>query len=568
MCSSITAEIGSNMNSFDFANLPTELLYKIFDQYVSVGKSNCASVEQRSPNAYKRMLPLRLLNRRLGSIVESYIRKYAPIQKSVIAEANFIEPNEIVPLQPLIRMKPFIDYKDGPLKFVGSNVLKRLTPMIDERNVNFTFRMHKKNASQCRSKCTKTFCCYRGDEHVVYVHFGINFATVDSHCSKDDNQFQTICAHESCPRRVAVAISGGVDSAVSALILKKRGYNVLGIHMINWDQVEEGENSCPRTRDQADAESLCRRLGIQFHVVNFVKEYWNEVFLKLIAGYERGETLVPDIECNRVLKFGILHDYVRNQLDIDVVATGHYAQNSLGNLLEHPNRNFLTARDPFKDQTFFLSTLSTNQLKRSMFPIGGMMKPDVKKMADENGLTEFATKAESMGICFVGKKRNFAEFLEKYIQPKAGPIVEIESGVQIGEHRGVHLYTLGKRVSIDPLVYPNHDGVFVRRCDSTNNILYVCLGSFHPSLYAKVIRISDLHWISPDLIPNSKTTLQFRCQRTHPVVNCDFETTGDNLATIRCQLPVRAAAPGQSCVFYRDNVCLGCAKIVDVLETL
>ncbi|KAI6236121.1 TRNA-5-taurinomethyluridine 2-sulfurtransferase [Aphelenchoides besseyi] len=512
MSSSMTAEIVAN--PFDFANLPTELLYKIFDQYVGIRKTNCAPIKQRSSTAYKRMLPLRLLNKRLGSIVELYIGSYAPVQKCVIAEANFIEPNEIIDLQPLIRTKPCIGYKDGPLKFVGSNVLKRVMPMIDKRHVNFTLRMHK-NGSQ-------------------------------------------------------FAISGGVDSAVSALILKKRGYDVLGIHMINWDHVEEGEISCPRTRDQADAEGLCRRLGIQFHVVNFVKEYWNEVFLKLIAGYERGETLVPDIECNRVLKFGLLHDYVRNQLDIDVVATGHYAQNSLGNLLEYPNKipRLLTARDSFKDQTFFLSTLSTTQLKRSMFPIGGMMKPDVKKMAEENGLTEFATKAESMGICFVGKKRNFAEFLEKYIPPKPGPIVEVESGMQIGEHRGVHLYTLGKRVSVDPLVYPNHDGVFVARCDAKNNILYVCLSSFHPSLYAKVIRIGDLHWISPHMDPTFKTTLQFRCQRTHPVVNCDFETFGDNTATIRCQLPIRAAAPGQSCVFYRDNVCLGCAKIVEVLETL
>ncbi|KAI6214424.1 TRNA-5-taurinomethyluridine 2-sulfurtransferase [Aphelenchoides besseyi] len=410
----MTAEIVAN--PFDFANLPTELLYKIFDQYVGIRKTNCAPIKQRSSTAYKRMLPLRLLNKRLGSIVELYIGSYAPVQKCVIAEANFIEPNEIIDLQPLIRTKPCIGYKDGPLKFVGSNVLKRVMPMIDKRHVNFTLRMHK-NGSQYRSK--------------------------------NKNRSQIICARKSCPRRVAVAISGGVDSAVSALILKKRGYDVLGIHMKKAKLV---------VREHAIKPTL--KVFVDVLVFNFMSLILlrNTGMKKLIAGYERGETLVPDIECNRVLKFGLLHDYVRNQLDIDVVATVP---------------RLLTARDSFKDQTFFLSTLSTTQLKRSMFPIGGMMKPDVKKMAEENGLTEFATKAESMGICFVGKKRNFAEFLEKYIPPKPGPIVEVESGMQIGEHRGVHLYTLGKRVSVDPLVYPNHDGVFVARCDAKNNILYV-----------------------------------------------------------------------------------------------
>ncbi|KAI6217043.1 TRNA-5-taurinomethyluridine 2-sulfurtransferase [Aphelenchoides fujianensis] len=343
---------------------------------------------------------------------------------------------------------------------------------------------------------------------------------------------------------------------------------------INWDHVEEGESSCPRTRDQADAQNICNRLGIELHVVNFVKEYWNEVFLKLIAGYERGLTLVPDIECNRSIKFGLLHDHVRKQFGIERIATGHYAQNSMGNFLEFEDRpaQLLTARDPFKDQTFFLSTLSAEQLCRSMFPVGGIMKPDVKKMAEANGFGDIANRAESMGICFVGKKRNFAEFLEKYIPPKTGPIVEVDSNRTIGEHRGVHYFTLGKRVSVDPLRFPNHDGVFVVRCDIPNNILYVAsstaTSSFHPLLYAKTIRVEDLHWISPDSQPNCRSSLEFRCQRTHPTIKCEFTPDGQKGAVLRSQLPIRAAALGQSCVFYKRNVCLGSGRIAEVLETL
>ncbi|KAI6176262.1 TRNA-5-taurinomethyluridine 2-sulfurtransferase [Aphelenchoides bicaudatus] len=357
-------------------------------------------------------------------------------------------------------------------------------------------------------------------------------------------------------RKVACAISGGVDSLVSALLLKKRGFEVTGVFMINWDHVEEGNSNCPRTRDQADAEFVCRQLDIKLHVVNFVKEYWNMVFTDLINGYQQGQTLVPDIECNRVIKFGLLHDYVRNQLKIDNIATGHYAQNSWGNYLERVSEEksplLCTARDTYKDQTYFLSTLNADQLKRSMFPVGGLLKPEVKKIAEENGFSELSKKQEHGDFTF---------------RKSRGQSSEVHSGKLIGEHKGTHNYTLGKRIIVDQQLFPNHEGMFVTRCDSVNNTIYVCEGPYNQLLYAKKIKLGPIHWISN--APSEKTLqLSFRCQRTHPVVECQLEIINESETILKSSLPIRAAAPGQTCVFYQKNVCLGSSRIIDVLETL
>ncbi|CAD5206601.1 unnamed protein product [Bursaphelenchus okinawaensis] len=341
-------------------------------------------------------------------------------------------------------------------------------------------------------------------------------------------------------RRVACAISGGVDSAVSASILKKKGFEVVGVYMNNWDFVEEGENHCPRTLDQFDAERVCQHLGIPFHVVDFVKDYWNNVFEQFLDGYRSGKTLVADIECNALIKFEALHQYAMEKLDVQAVATGHYAQNSLGNFLELHNTGkvpqLLTAVDVIKDQTYFLSRMTEAQLSRSMFPIGGLLKPAVKKMAVEQGLQKLAEKKESMGLCYVGKRRSFSEFIEKYIPNKEGPLIDMDTNSIVGTHNGIHHFTIGKRVALDRRC-PTHYGFYVSSLDAEKNTVYVCRGFFNPVLYSRRIQLGTPHWING--IPEV-SHFEFRSQRVHPTVRC---TLHDNI--LESQLPVRAAAPGQ-----------------------
>ncbi|KAH7726288.1 tRNA methyl transferase [Aphelenchoides avenae] len=392
---------------------------------------------------------------------------------------------------------------------------------------------------------------------------------------KEQRQIEHKRLHEQMEelyKRVVCAISGGVDSAVSACLLKQRGYDVVGVYMVNWDHVEEGESNCPRTKDQADAEAVCEKLHIDFHVVNFVKEYWNGVFLDFLENYKRGRTVVSDIACNRLIKFDLLHKFAFGTLQADAVATGHFARTSLGDFADTKQISqleggikLLKAADPLKDQTFFLSTLTQEQLKRAMFPVGSMLKPQIRELAKKNELLSVAEKPESMGICFVGKKRNFDEFLSKYIDPVEGPIVDIDSGKTIGSHRGIHNYTLGKRLSVAQ--FHTNEGIFVSRLDYVSQTVHVCFGSHHPSLYARKFVTKRPHWIRR--IPE-RLNLEFRIQRTHPSLPCETrvaEDDPDKLIVIP-RLPVRAAAPGQTCAFYDGEECLGSAEIDRVLETL
>ncbi|EYC43233.1 hypothetical protein Y032_0499g2563 [Ancylostoma ceylanicum] len=217
--------------------------------------------------------------------------------------------------------------------------------------------------------------------------------------------------------RVAVGMSGGVDSAVAAWLLKKKGFDVLGVYMINWDHVEEGTSSCPRTKDEADARRVCEKLDIPFTTVNFVKEYWNEVFVKMLDNYRRGRTVVPDIACNSHIKFDHLHQYAIENLAADFIATGHYASTSYGDFQEKREQGsgirLLCGVDTLKDQTYFLCSLRQEQLRRAMFPVGSLTKTKVRQIARDQGFDDIADKPESMGICFVGKRKNFEGFIDQ-----------------------------------------------------------------------------------------------------------------------------------------------------------
>ncbi|KAJ1358324.1 hypothetical protein KIN20_016731 [Parelaphostrongylus tenuis] len=315
--------------------------------------------------------------------------------------------------------------------------------------------------------------------------------------------------------RVAVGLSGGVDSAVSAWLLKKRGFDVVGVYMNNWDHIEEGVSSCPRTKDEADARYVCEKLRIPFTIVNFVKEYWNEVFTKMLENYRRARTVVPDVICNREIKFERLHNYAIDELGADLIATGHYASTSFDpQITTHCGDSaegvkLLCSADPLKDQTPFLCTLQQKQLRRAMFPVGSLTKTQVRQIAREQGLASVADKAESMGICFVGKRKDFDSFIDQ------------------------------------------------------------CEGSYHPCLYATAFCVLEPQWIDENpLSGNDVVTLECRIQRTHVPIRCEVQRLGQSCLTVRPVFPLRAVADGQMCVFYRGRECLGGGEVQYVISTL
>lgn len=368
-------------------------------------------------------------------------------------------------------------------------------------------------------------------------------------------------------------MSGGVDSAVSAFLLKKRGFDVIGLHMINWDVQEEGTSHCPRSKDESDARNVCDRLNIPFHTVNFVKEYWNDVFLKFLENYKNGRTTVPDIDCNQSIKFDVFHKIAREKFNADFIATGHYATTNFGDFQQNAKDSdeirLFSGKDPLKDQTFFLCTVNQEQLKRAMFPLGSLQKSEVKRIAEEQGFQEVAKKPESMGICFIGKKKRFSDFLDEYIEPKPGRIL-LKNGSEIGNHHGIHQFTIGKRINGKYLEARSHLGFFVSHIHSDTGDIIACEGSHHPDLYASRFLINHPKWIRTFDPFNRISSNNFLCriQRTHPPIPCVAEKQEQFLSVIP-RLALRATAPGQMCVFYNTkNECLGGGEIMNIQETL
>ena len=381
-------------------------------------------------------------------------------------------------------------------------------------------------------------------------------------------------------KRVVVGMSGGVDSTVSALLLKNKGYEVVGAFMKNWDGVDE-TGVCSADKDCEVAESVAKKLDIKFHVVNLVKEYWNEVFSELIEDYKRGLTPNPDILCNSRVKFNHFYDHAVNTIGCDAIATGHYAQNSYGSDLQYSEGSglarLLKSTDRTKDQTFFLSQMPQEALQKTMFPVGDLPKSVVKQIAAQAGFPEIAAKKESMGICFVGKKnapgrRGFQEFISEYVDDKPGDLIDIDTGKVVGQHKGLHHWTIGQksRTNIDSNKY-----VVVSKNLETNQI-FVAGDSKHPSLYTEHFLTSSPHWISrspPQLrsATNRFMEAEFRFQNMAPLTQCvvmhNMSTTsnweyvdGDSLRVATAE-PMRAVTPGQFVAFYLGDECIGSARI-------
>jgi tRNA-specific 2-thiouridylase len=357
-------------------------------------------------------------------------------------------------------------------------------------------------------------------------------------------------------KKVVIGMSGGVDSSVAAIILKKQGYDVIGLFMRNWDSAVNNDylgnpdidnEICSQEQDYNDALAVCEKIGIPLYRVNFVKEYWDYVFIYFLDELKKGRTPNPDIMCNKYIKFDL---FAKEALKIgaDYIATGHYARTINGKLLR--------AVDDNKDQTYFLSQISKEQLKNVLFPVGDLIKPGVRKIAEEYDLIT-AKKKDSTGICFIGE-RNFTNFLKNYLPNVPGKILNIDTNNIVGEHNGLMYYTIGQRKGLN--LGGNIDKMFVVGKDLDKNILYVAEGENNDYLYTTEAIIDNVNWIS-DQRPN-KCTAKFRYrQKDNPV---EIEIINDSEILVKYEQGVKSVTPGQACVLYLDDECLGGGIVKEV----
>ncbi len=353
-------------------------------------------------------------------------------------------------------------------------------------------------------------------------------------------------------KHVVLGLSGGVDSSVSAAILKEHGLHVTAVFMKNWEE-DDTDSYCAAAVDREDAEKVCRLLDIELKTVNFADEYWDRVFENFLSEYKAGRTPNPDILCNKEIKFKAFLDYAVEGLHADYIATGHYCRRSFNTKDAH----LLRGSDNNKDQSYFLHAIGRNILNKVLFPVGDMEKPEVRAYAQKLGLPT-AKKKDSTGICFIGEKR-FREFLTKYLPAKPGPIKTVD-GEYIGEHQGLMYTTIGQRkgLYIGGREGSNGKPWYVVDKDIKNNTLIVAEGNDDKALYS-----TGLYALNPTFIvdtPEYPLTCTCKIRYRQPDVKCTVYKEGDGLR-VMFDKPVAAVAPGQSVVFYQDEDCLGGAVI-------
>lgn len=347
-------------------------------------------------------------------------------------------------------------------------------------------------------------------------------------------------------KTVVVGLSGGVDSSVSAWLLKQQGYRVIGLFMKNWEEKDEN-GVCQSSKEFADAAAVAEKIGIPCYSVNFVKEYWDNVFAHFIAEFRQGHTPNPDILCNREIKFKAFYEKAR-EFGADFLATGHYCQ--IGNSCQ-----LLKGRDPGKDQTYFLYTLKEGILANVLFPVGHLHKKEVRALAREAGLPT-SEKKDSTGICFIGE-RNFKQFLSQYIAIQPGPFKNL-AGKVVGQHEGVAYYTIGQRRGMG--LGGEGEAWFVVGKDIPNNVVFVERGENHPALFKSELHCTELTWIgaAPQLPFKCRSKIRYRqndeeCEIiSHTPINSSSKE-----AIVRFARSQRAITPRQSIVFYDGDVCLG-----------
>lgn len=426
--------------------------------------------------------------------------------------------------------------------------------------------------------------------------------------------FILYCMKKKQKQRVLVGLSGGVDSAVSAYLLLKAGYEVEGAFMKNWSATTGLKLAeCPWLADRQEALRVAAFLGIPLHTLDFEQQYQDKVMTYFFAEYKAGRTPNPDVMCNKEIKFRLLYDWAMVQ-GFDFLATGHYAQivqvssnkllvtsrketeSSRNSQLGTCNYILVRSVDEFKDQTYFIYNIRTEQLPHVLFPIGGMKKPEVKKLAEKIGLPN-AKRKESMGLCFVGKVR-LKEFLEQEVKAKPGPIVLVSSeqgkvnregkkstlardskldtrNLVIGTHQGLHAYTIGQRQGIN--VGGPGGPYYVVRKDLKTNTLFVTNDPNDPALEISEVLLHSVNWITKPVPstqylvhskntknyePSTKHSLSARYRHQGELVPCTVEQTGEDEYVVKFKEPQKAVASGQSVVLYNGKVCVGGGVIV------
>ena len=388
-------------------------------------------------------------------------------------------------------------------------------------------------------------------------------------------------------KRVVVGLSGGVDSSVAAYLLLQQGYEVIGMFMKNWhDDSVTISDECPWIDDSNDAMIVAQHLGIPFQAIDLSEQYKARIVDYMFNEYQRGRTPNPDVLCNREIKFDVFLNAAL-KLGADFVATGHYCRRGVTETNGHTTYQLLAGKDPNKDQSYFLCQLTQEQLSRSLFPIGELLKPDVRAMAKEAGLVT-ADKKDSQGLCFVGKV-HLPEFLQQRLGPKKGKVVNIpaeatsfrngyahddlvalttpyamapEAGNVVGDHNGAHYYTIGQRKGLNIGGFP--EPLFVIGTDTDKNIIYTGMGEDHPGLYRQGLFVpnADEHWIRPDLqlaIGESRD-YRARIRYRQPLVNCTLHKRPEGLYVI-FENPTKSITPGQFVAWYEDEELIGSGVI-------
>ncbi len=349
-------------------------------------------------------------------------------------------------------------------------------------------------------------------------------------------------------KKVIVGMSGGVDSSVSALLLREQGYRVEGLFMKNWEE-DDGTEYCTAKEDFADAQAVAASLDIPLHGANFAAEYWDHVFEHFLAEYRAGRTPNPDILCNREIKFKAFLEYAL-MLGADLIATGHYTRRG-----EYAGKaSLLKGLDPNKDQSYFLHAVGHEELARTLFPVGEIDKPEVRQLAERHGLVT-AKKKDSTGICFIGERR-FSDFLQQYLPAQPGDIFSLE-GEHLGRHQGLMYHTIGQRqgLGIGGLAAHPDAPWYVVDKDLENNRLLVAQGNAHPALFKSTLETGPLYWVAgePPALPLA-CSAKVRYRQADQA--CTVEAVGSGYR-VNFGDAQRAITPGQSVVFYADDRCLG-----------
>ncbi|NLL55710.1 MAG: tRNA 2-thiouridine(34) synthase MnmA [Clostridiales bacterium] len=348
--------------------------------------------------------------------------------------------------------------------------------------------------------------------------------------------------------RVVVGMSGGVDSAVAAMLLKEQGYEVVGLFMKNWEE-ESDDGACTAETDYADVRRVCATLDIPYYTVNLSTEYMQNVFKHFVQEYKKGRTPNPDVLCNREIKFGAFWKYAQ-KLDAKYIATGHYC----GTKVLDGKTYLVRAKDENKDQTYFLNQVTQEQIKNAIFPLKNLTKIEVRRLAKENNLIN-AQKKDSTGVCFIGE-RDFRRFLSQYIPMKEGDIKTLD-GQTIGRHNGVYYYTIGQHKGFGlggVKGYANNDKWYIIKKDVKNNILYVNQGE-SPLLYSKELTTSGFNFITEPIATNSRVKVRIRHRQ--PLQDATFYIDDAGNAKIVFDVEQRAIVSGQYACVYVDDVCIG-----------